>query len=149
MSKYDLLIKRLVQSVSSLNNVEQVIIGLLKADKTAAAISIAKDMHPSREFASAFASGILLFDDYSFINFIEMKAIAGEAITAEEADAILEQYTGPDGRIQGYHRSVPKEILQSSSKKAMKKFFEWVLEDKTVGSIDYAKEYWQYLEKKI
>ncbi len=149
MGKYDLLIKKLNQSVSSVSSVEQVIIDLLKADKLTSAISIAKDIHPSRAFASAFASGIRRLDDYFVENFIEMKAIAEEDITEEEADAIIREYTGPNGKKCACLRSVPKQILRASSKGVMIRFFKSVLEDKAVGSIEYAKEYWPFLEQKI
>lgn len=149
MNKCALLIKNLSQIHPSASSVEQVIISLLKVDKIASAISIAKDIHPSRAFASIFASGIRILDDCSVKDFIEMKAIAEEDITEEEADAILREYTGPDGKNHSYCRSVPKEILQVSSKEAMKRFFQWTLEDKTVGGIEYAKEYWSFLEQKI
>jgi hypothetical protein len=155
MYKYDPIIEELVKNTRSetqTSNVESVIIDLLRTDDFAGAIELAKKIHPSQEFASAFANGILFYEEDNINRdnaFIEIKKITGENIYPNEADIILRKYTGPDGKYYPYYRNVKMEILSAASRDALIDFFGSVLEDKSLGVVDYAKKYWQYLEEKI
>ncbi|MCK9578207.1 hypothetical protein M0R01_01780 [bacterium] len=154
MSKYERIVKRLIENVSSVSptsNVENVIIDLLEVNDICGAVDIAKKINPGPQFASAFANELLTVDA-EFIkddSFIAMKKIAGEDIIEEEADIVLGKYTGPGGKNHLCFRSVPEVILQTSSKEAMIRFFEFILEDKTVGNMDCVRTFWPYLKEKI
>ncbi len=154
MGKYDRIVKKLIKSLNSDRptfNVENVIIDLLKADDIYGAMDIAKKINPGPQFASAFANELLIVDTEFIMDdsFIVMKKIAGEAITAVEADIMLKRYAGPDGKNQHRARSAPKEILQASSKETMIRFFECAIGDQTVGNLDYVRTFWPYLKEKI
>jgi len=150
MSEYDRLIETLLKNMRSAaptHNVENVVIDLLKKNDLRGAISLIEKTNPNPAFASAFANGLLQMDDETLsTQFISLKKIAGENITAKEADIILARYTGPDGKNRSIHCSAPAEILQASSKEAMMIFFEFVIEDRKYSM---AQQFWPFLKDKI
>lgn len=143
------MIRRLRKKARS--DIENVIVGLLEQDDIYGAIDIAKKINPRPEFASIFADELLIasadretetLDKF----FVDMKEIAKEDITEEEADAILLNYIGPNGKKQLSTHVVPKKILQASSIEMMTRFYGYIIES---GDLQYAKTIWPYLEKKI
>ncbi|MCK9393409.1 MAG: hypothetical protein WCX30_03020 [Candidatus Paceibacterota bacterium] len=141
-----LKVKQESPTSSPTSSVENIIIELIRSDDTSAAVALAKKIRPSSTFAVIFAEELLAREDYSY--FLEIQGISGKPITIEQADTVLMSYVG-DGKNSKFLRSVPNEILEGSSRAVMMLFFEFALQDKGVGSFDYAKIFWGYLKKKI
>lgn len=154
MDKYRYLEEKLVESIergSKTSGVEETIVGLIAAEDVYSAIKIALKVKPSPKFASVFAKVLLNLiaeDNVYEENFIEMKKIAQEMITEEEADFILELYTGPEGKHYNYHRCIRYETLKAASKKAIVNFFGSVLDDNS-NYIRTARLFWPYVKEKI